>query len=490
MNMSHHTNASGTQRRNPPRRARHSTSSHTSVHSPDSIHSELHHRQGVNVNHSHLDIQTAAIDNSHAAASPVVELSNSSSAVKNVIEVSTNVQIFRLQKIDSSSEEYCLDIGLTFIWVDPNLVEMIDGIHYSTHPSIVQRNALKHVENVARWPDDIHIGEDTFDPAWKILNSSDVNIVKSITTVLDASIGKVHNFVHVRATIDQGLDLHDFPFDKQKLTFRLQSEHPETCMKFTKFTDRNPLIFAGATSEWLFAHKSLPKIRLFNPPTKAAASGVNYASITAEFYALRKPEWYMWNVVFTSFAIVSSSFSLFFLEEDAKGERLSILFTTWLMLISLKFIISDYVPKIPYFSLLDYYITFSYMVMVFLIYHVCNNEKNDRVNYFAHSVSPLIKEPDMFVLVNLIWISIHGIVLWKYHVTNDWEVWHSYIGQYVEKVICPVCSYCARKENEENIKSMACDVTKSDATHSAESKDDESNEHVLFDSLKELWPFS
>ena len=218
-------------------------------------------------------------------------------------------------------------MGLTFIWEDPKLVPQIGGQYFSTHPSIVTKSLLKHVENVMRWPDELRIGEDTFDPAWKILNSSDVTTVKSITTVLDSDKGKVHNFVHVRATIDQSLDLHDFPFDKQKLQLRLQSEHPSTCMKFSKFPDREPKIFAGDNSEWMFRHDTLPKIKLFNPNTIAAASGVSYAAITAEFYALRKPEWYMWNVVFTSFSIVASSFSLFFLEEEAKGDRLNLLFT-------------------------------------------------------------------------------------------------------------------------------------------------------------------
>lgn len=220
-----------------------------------------------------------------------------------------------------------MDCGLTFIWTDPKLIPQIDGNYYSTHPSIVKQSALKHIDTVSRWPDELRIGEDTFDPAWKILNSSDVHIVKAITTVLDAEKGQVHNFVHVRTTINQGLDLHDFPFDTQKLVLRLQSEHPTTCMKFTKFTDREPKIFADATSEWHFRHPVLPPIQLINAPTVAAASGVVYASISAEFYALRKPEWYMSNVVFTSFAIVSSSFSLFFLDENAKGDRLNLLFT-------------------------------------------------------------------------------------------------------------------------------------------------------------------
>lgn len=217
-------------------------------------------------------------------------------------------------------------MGLTFIWTDPGLVPQINGNYYSTHPSIVTQSSLK-ARAVSRWPEELRLGEDTFDPAWKILNASDVNVVKSISTVLDPGEGKMHNFVHVRATIDQSLDLHEFPFDKQKLEFRLQSEHPTCCMRFSKMADREPKIYTGETSEWQYRHPLLPSIQLINSETAAAASGVVYASITAEFYALRKPEWYMWNVVFTSFAIVSSSFSLFFLKGNAKGERLSLLFT-------------------------------------------------------------------------------------------------------------------------------------------------------------------
>lgn len=146
-------------------------------------------------------------------------------------------------------------------------------------------------------------------------------------TVLDADLGKVHSFIHLRATIDQVLDLHDFPFDQQKLVFRLQSEYPSTCMEFRKFTDRDPKIFAGATSEWQFRHPTLPDIKLINPVFPNAIGMTTYACITTEFYARRKPEWYIWNTVLISFVIVLSSFSIFFVDADAKADRLSVLFT-------------------------------------------------------------------------------------------------------------------------------------------------------------------
>lgn len=100
-----------------------------------------------------------------------------------------------------------------------------------------------------------------------------------------------------------------------------------------------------------------------------------------------------------------------------------LLYSTWLMLISLKFIISDRLPKISYFSTLDYYINFSYLIMVFLIIHVCTNEDNGRVNYFKVSS---IKEPDMFVMVSTVWVFVHCIVVWKYHSSNGWQSWHNW----------------------------------------------------------------
>lgn len=92
------------------------------------------------------------------------------------------------------------------------------------------------------------------------------------------------------------------------------------------------------------------------------------------------------------------------------------------MLISLKFIISDRLPKISYFSKLDYYINCSYLIMVLLIIYVCIHEDTGRVNYFEIST---IREADMFVLVSAMWGLVHVAVMWNYHSSNDWEVWRN-----------------------------------------------------------------
>jgi hypothetical protein len=127
-----------------------------------------------------------------------------------------------------------------------------------------------------RWPDNLVVGENVFDPAWKILNSSNVDVIKSFTTILDSALGTVHNFMHVQATVHQTLDLHSFPFDHQKIIVRLQSEHSDEVMRFVPFTDgRRPVIYdKNKSSEWKLDPVGFKPMFLdFQVAKQAASSG-------------------------------------------------------------------------------------------------------------------------------------------------------------------------------------------------------------------------
>ena len=48
-----------------------------------------------------------------------------------------------------------------------------------------------------------------------------------------------------------------------------------------------------------------------------------------------------------------------------------IVYRTWLLLISLKFVVGDRLPKIAYLTIMDMYMIFSYVMMMALIAHTC-----------------------------------------------------------------------------------------------------------------------
>ena len=268
------------------------------------------------------------------------------------IDVQLNVQIFRLRKIDNSDESITLDLGITFMWIDPELVQHTKGvINFSTHPSISRFK--KGVNNPQLWPEYQQVGEGSFDPAWKLENCSSMEIIKSICTVLDPSIGLVHNYIHLVANVHHELKMQSFPFDCQEFFIKIRSEHADSVMQFIPFIDkRTPKIFSLDTSEWTLLD---PLVLVFNTDAESAtaASGLNafiynivhvphtlcvscfaytftgfrYVMAGFTFKALRKPEWYLYNVVLTSFLIVTSSFAMFVIPEDSVSERFGIVFT-------------------------------------------------------------------------------------------------------------------------------------------------------------------
>ena len=74
------------------------------------------------------------------------------------IDVQLNVQIFRLRKIDNSTEEVTLDLGITFMWNDPHLIHNTKGKHnFSTHPSISRFKPMPSMKNPSLWPDDLQV---------------------------------------------------------------------------------------------------------------------------------------------------------------------------------------------------------------------------------------------------------------------------------------------------------------------------------------------
>jgi hypothetical protein len=262
------------------------------------------------------------------------------------IDVQLNVQIFRVRKIDNSSEEITLDLGITFMWTDPHLVQFTEGYrNFSTHPSISRFKENATMKHPQLWPDDLQVGYGAFDPAWKIENCSTMEIIKFICMIIDPSIGLVHNYIHLVATVHHAMDMKLFPFDCQQIAIKIRSEHADKVMQFVPFEPkREAKIFYNETSEWTI----LRPLKLeFNNDTVIAASGIlhiciafirllltmcadegiKYVSAEFTFGALRKPQWYLYNVLLTSALIVLASFSMFFIPEENVAERLGLVFT-------------------------------------------------------------------------------------------------------------------------------------------------------------------
>ena len=307
--------------------------------------------------------------------------------------VSVNAQLFKIVSVEDSSENITIDLGISFEWHDPFLAEQGNGKMYSSHPHIKRMHGMP----MELWPERQRTGTYFFDPAWKILGASSTKIIRDISNVTDARTGHVHQFVQCIVTFPHPMKLAYFPFDVQEVEFTIGSEHDASRVVFVEDHNRISKIFEGAgNSEWaMLAHEGVggggEKMQLranFAPDMRKAEAGsrARYAMCSFSFKMQRKHMWYINDVILVSFTVVSASFSAFVVgatkesgvsKQAALGDRLAIVFTTWLLLISIKFVVADRLPKISYPTILDYYMRFSYMVLFAMVVYFVLSSGSD-----------------------------------------------------------------------------------------------------------------
>jgi hypothetical protein len=372
--------------------------------------------------------------------------------------VTFNPQIFNVVRINDTEESITLDMGITFEWHDPEVAKearhqrKVRGGNgslprFSSHPYILRIQGNN--EGMELWPEtdggaQIAPGDHFFDPAWKIQNSSETTIIKNITNVWDAEYGHVHQFIHLVATFPQPLNLSTFPFDIQTIAAQITTEHPSKYMELVRDEKRPPKIYITENSEWYVTRENIDPnsdsqdriCQLFfqnedkwesrkniqpgsSSGTAMASSGLSYAQAQLQFRVQRKHGWYIYQLFLVCFLVVLASFSGFALtsEESSNGgntsnnndimicnsnhaatplnDRLSIVFTTWLLLISLKFVVSDRLPKINYLTLLDYYINATYCLMIFMVVYFTAIH----LYLIHHDCDSVITEGDSYLLL-------------------------------------------------------------------------------------------
>ena len=85
----------------------------------------------------------------------------------------------------------------------------------------------------------------------------------------------------------------------------------------------------------------------------------------------RNPMYFVANIVFPFFIIVTCSFSTFFVGSGETGDRLSVSVTILLTFTAFQTIISEELPQTSAMLLIDYYIGFAYLMQFLLVLGTC-----------------------------------------------------------------------------------------------------------------------
>jgi len=156
-------------------------------------------------------------------------------------------------------------------------------------------------------------------------------------------------------------NLRDFPFDRQRFRISLlPTGYDESQVEFLvdeKFTGRREIL---NISDWEIG-EARGKVGREELP----AFGGNYSRFDFELSAQRIASYYVWKVMLPLCLIVAMSWAVFWINPARFGPQIGLSATSMLTLIAFMFATTNMLPKLGYFTTLDFFIAGS-TILVFL----------------------------------------------------------------------------------------------------------------------------
>ena len=216
-------------------------------------------------------------------------------------------------------------------------------------------------------------------------------------------------------TFKENMELRRFPFDRQLLRvngFSLNAEfvpfqpdlgvppcvtvnHARTCLRVESSKDI-----------WL-----VEKVKL-----KVFHEG-NDSQMKIQFRLTRRPEFYLFNILFITFLIVMLSYTVYIVDVHDFSARMGILETNFLTAVAFKFTINTYIPAVSYLTLLDIYmiLTFTFIFAIVVASVIMSLLDKDDAQYLNFYFT---------LITSITWISIHILILISNYfglLTPSWE---------------------------------------------------------------------
>ena len=124
-----------------------------------------------------------------------------------------------------------------------------------------------------------------------------------------------------------------------------------------------------------------------------------FSEFLMTIHVTRQFGFYIWKVLFPLIILVIMCFAVFWMDDEGLSSRLGVGFTGVLTVVAYQFIATGSLPKVPYITLMDSYIAFSFVIMVVTIFQsivVSGYNKDDkketalRIDKISRYIFPLV----------------------------------------------------------------------------------------------------
>jgi hypothetical protein len=198
-------------------------------------------------------------------------------------------------------------------------------------------------------------------PAVTVSNlSGDPQIeAESLTIYAD---GQVEYEVRLTANFSSPMELSRFPFDRQRLSVKLESflwnasEVQLVAVENPRHVNEKLEI-----SGWLLDHSSPVTSRVAE---ERYVTGDNYSRFTSTILVQRNPWFYIWGIIFPLGLVTFFALTCFFWDQETLTERVAQVLTCLLTVTAQSLAVNDDLPKISYFTRIDYAFLLTYVVLL------------------------------------------------------------------------------------------------------------------------------
>jgi len=317
--------------------------------------------------------------------------------------VSVDLAILDIPEIDELAETFEIDAYLRLKWNDASAYNQIGKeVNYgSTYNSDSTSEAMEILENIG----------------WFYIVEIANQVGQRNTLLASLSItpeGEIEYMERLQVTLRSEYKLSSYPFDSQTLRIRIESFAYDA----SKLIFEDDAIIFYRTLDSKESHLILEEWEL--PGNIWSEADVSHSQlmetdwpyIEAHIEIQRKFGYHVWKIFLPMLLIISISWSVFWIDKENVGSRLSLSLISLLTIISFNLFVSTNLPKISYLTFMDYFVIGIYVFMTLAVtevlttYLLSNSGKQaiaSRINFHSRWMFPVCYVIYLLVMVLVIW---------------------------------------------------------------------------------------
>jgi hypothetical protein len=263
------------------------------------------------------------------------------------------ILIIDVVNVDDVNESFQAEIAVLASWQDPRLAfdPQAEGTDVKLYQGSFQFNEVFK----GWWPQLL------------ILNEVGREDPKAVTlTVLPD--GTVRYREQRNAVLETPMELHDFPFDTQRLKTSMIPFGATTAEVVLEVDDR----FANSTDEYFSREQNvnvagweLQHLDMAIEETRilTGTDQTRFSRLVTTIQLKRRSFQYVWEILFPLLVLVSVVWSIFWVEIDSLADRLNISFIGVLTIVAYQFVLVEHMPRMSYLTFLDAVLISSFLMM-------------------------------------------------------------------------------------------------------------------------------